>query len=87
MMFHVKIEVVLVFFVVFPGYQWSVHQANTVVEGVTHKIWRQVEELERISGSDSGTLSVDGVPVDSYITRWMVISLTKVFNRIYRILH
>ena len=78
MMFYVNIEVVLVIFGVFSGYQWLVHQANTVVEGVTHKIWRQVEELERIPGSDSGTLSVDGVPVDSYITRWMAIYLTSI---------
>lgn len=42
-----------------------------MVEGVTHKIRRQVEELERVSGSEAGSLSVEGVPVDSYVTRWV----------------
>lgn len=45
-------------------------KANSVVEAVTHKIRRQIEELERVTGSESGTLSVQGVPVDSYITRF-----------------
>lgn len=45
-------------------------KANSVVEGVTHKIRRQVEELERVSGSEAGSLSVEGVPVDSYVTRF-----------------
>lgn len=44
-------------------------QSNTFVEGVTHKIRRQIEELERVSGVDSNALTVDGVPVDSYLTR------------------
>lgn len=39
------------------------------MEGVTHKIRRQIEELERVSGIDTGALTVDGVPVDSYLTR------------------
>ena len=44
-------------------------QSNTFVEGVSHKIRRQVEELERASGVETGALTVDGVPVDSYLTR------------------
>ncbi|KAI5068612.1 hypothetical protein GOP47_0016957 [Adiantum capillus-veneris] len=46
-------------------------KANSIVEGVTHKIRRQVEDLERVSGSEAGSLSVQGVPVDSYITRFV----------------
>ncbi|KAH9305199.1 hypothetical protein KI387_009603, partial [Taxus chinensis] len=45
-------------------------KANSFVEGVTQKIRRQIEDLDRASSVDSGTLSVDGVPVDSYITRF-----------------
>ncbi|KAJ1391995.1 Vacuolar ATP synthase subunit C superfamily [Sesbania bispinosa] len=41
------------------------------MEGVSHKIRRQIEELERISGVESGGLTVDGVPVDSYLTRFV----------------
>ncbi|KAG2283932.1 hypothetical protein Bca52824_055152 [Brassica carinata] len=33
-----------------------------IVEGVLQKIRRQIEELERISGVESTTLTVDGVP-------------------------
>jgi len=47
-----------------------VFKSNNFVEGVTHKIRRQIEELERVSGVDSGGLTVDGVPVDSYLTRF-----------------
>ncbi|KAL0014642.1 hypothetical protein SO802_001711 [Lithocarpus litseifolius] len=43
--------------------------SNNFVEGVSHKIRRQIEELERVSGVESNALSVDGVPVDSYLTR------------------
>jgi hypothetical protein len=39
------------------------------VEGVSHKIRRQIEDLERAGGVDSGALTVDGVPVDTYLTR------------------
>jgi V-type H+-transporting ATPase subunit C len=39
------------------------------VEGVSHKIRRQIEDLERAGGVESGTLTVDGVPVDTYLTR------------------
>ena len=42
---------------------------NSFVEGVSHKIRRQIEELERVSGVESNALSIDGVPVDSYLTR------------------
>uniref|UniRef100_A0A7N0UA41 V-type proton ATPase subunit C n=1 Tax=Kalanchoe fedtschenkoi TaxID=63787 RepID=A0A7N0UA41_KALFE len=44
-------------------------KANSFVEGVWHKIRRQIEELERASGVESGGPTVDGVPVDSYLTR------------------
>ena len=41
------------------------------MEGVSQKIRRQIEELERISGVESNALTVDGVPVDSYLTRYL----------------
>lgn len=44
-------------------------QSNSFVESVSHKIRRQIEELERVSGIESSSLSVDGVPVDTYLTR------------------
>lgn len=43
---------------------------NSFIEGVSHKIRRQIEELERVSGVISSSLTVDGVPVDSYLTRF-----------------
>ena len=46
-------------------------QSNSFVEGVSHKIRRQIEELERVSGVVSSGLTVDGVPVDSYLTRFV----------------
>ncbi|OIW03372.1 hypothetical protein TanjilG_29357 [Lupinus angustifolius] len=46
-------------------------KSNNFMEGVSHKIRRQIEELERISGVESGSLTVDGVPVDSYLTRFV----------------
>jgi V-type H+-transporting ATPase subunit C len=36
---------------------------------VSHKIWRQIEDLERAGGVESGALTVDGVLVDTYLTR------------------
>ena len=48
-------------------------QSNSFVEGVSQKIRRQIEELERISGVESNALTVDGVPVDSYLTRYLLI--------------
>ncbi|XP_068665476.1 V-type proton ATPase subunit C-like [Aristolochia californica] len=45
-------------------------KSNSFIEGVSHKIRRQVEELERVSGIESSPLTVDGVPVDSYLTRF-----------------
>lgn len=45
-------------------------KANTFVEGVSHKIRRQIEEMEKVSGIDGGSLTVDGVPVDTYLTRF-----------------
>ncbi|GAB4858254.1 V-type proton ATPase subunit C [Ancistrocladus abbreviatus] len=46
-------------------------KSNSFVEGVTHKIRRQIEDLERSSGVEAGALTVDGVPVDSYLTRFV----------------
>ncbi|KAF7819357.1 V-type proton ATPase subunit C [Senna tora] len=46
-------------------------KSNSFMEGVSHKIRRQIEELERISGVVSSGLTVDGVPVDSYLTRFV----------------
>lgn len=45
-------------------------KSNNFVEGVTNKIRRQIEDLERVSGVESSALTVDGVPVDSYLTRF-----------------
>ncbi|EPS62747.1 hypothetical protein M569_12043, partial [Genlisea aurea] len=45
-------------------------KSNSFIEGVSHKIRRQIEELEKISGVFSSSLTVDGVPVDSYLTRF-----------------
>lgn len=39
---------------------------------MSHKIRRQIEELERVSGVVSSSLTVDGVPVDSYLTRYLL---------------
>ncbi|KAH9791657.1 V-type proton ATPase subunit C [Citrus sinensis] len=46
-------------------------KSNSFVESVSHKIRRQIEELERVSGIESSSLSVDGVPVDTYLTRFV----------------
>ncbi|KAL7179664.1 hypothetical protein ACSBR1_042965 [Camellia fascicularis] len=46
-------------------------KSNSFIEGVSHKIRRQTEELERVSGVVSSSLTVDGVPVDSYLTRFV----------------
>ncbi|BBH00573.1 vacuolar ATP synthase subunit C / V-ATPase C subunit / vacuolar proton pump C subunit [Prunus dulcis] len=46
-------------------------QRRSLEEGVSHKIRRQIEELERVSGVESSALTVDGVPVDSYLTRFV----------------
>jgi hypothetical protein len=45
-------------------------QSNIFVEGVSHKIRRQIEDLERAGGVETGALTVDGVPVDTYLTRF-----------------
>ncbi|KAI3455110.1 hypothetical protein Pfo_011773 [Paulownia fortunei] len=52
-------------------------QANSFIEGVSHKIRRQIEELERVSGVVSSSLTVDGVPVDSYLTRQLIYDLCR----------
>uniref|UniRef100_A0A5B6ZZ71 V-type proton ATPase subunit C n=1 Tax=Davidia involucrata TaxID=16924 RepID=A0A5B6ZZ71_DAVIN len=46
-------------------------KSNNFIEGVSHKIRRQIEELEKVSGVASSSLTVDGVPVDSYLTRFV----------------
>ncbi|KAL6579762.1 hypothetical protein OROMI_007786 [Orobanche minor] len=43
-------------------------ESKNFIEGVSHKIRRQIEELERVSGVISSSLTVGGVPVDSYLT-------------------
>ncbi|PON95455.1 ATPase, V1 complex, subunit C [Trema orientale] len=42
-------------------------KSNSFVEGVSHKIRRQIEDLERVSGVETSALTVDGVPVDSEV--------------------
>ncbi|XP_058226474.1 V-type proton ATPase subunit C [Rhododendron vialii] len=49
----------------------DLYKSNAFVEGVSHKIRRQIEELERVSGVVSSSLTVDGIPVDSYLTRFV----------------
>ncbi|KAM7475784.1 hypothetical protein LguiB_023027 [Lonicera macranthoides] len=44
---------------------------NIFIEGVSHKIQHQIEELDRVSGIISTSLTVDGVLVDSYLARFM----------------
>ncbi|XP_073355428.1 uncharacterized protein [Aegilops tauschii subsp. strangulata] len=46
-------------------------KSNIFIEGVSQKIRRQIEDLERAGGVEPGTLTVDGVPVDSYLTRFV----------------
>ncbi|KAL8123234.1 V-type proton ATPase subunit C-like [Apium graveolens] len=46
-------------------------KSNNFIEASSHKIRRQIEELERVSGINSSSLTVDGVPVDSYLTRFV----------------
>ncbi|KAJ1704761.1 hypothetical protein LUZ63_004540 [Rhynchospora breviuscula] len=45
-------------------------KSNAFIEGVSHKIRRQIDELERLSGAEGGALTVDGVPVETYVTRF-----------------
>ncbi|XP_059641032.1 V-type proton ATPase subunit C-like isoform X1 [Cornus florida] len=49
----------------------DIQKSNSFIEAVSHKIRRQIEELERVSGVLSSSLTVDGVPVDSYLTRFV----------------
>ncbi|KAG5051009.1 hypothetical protein JHK87_003207 [Glycine soja] len=53
------------------SFDTPLYRSNSFVEGVSHKIRRQIEELERVSGVVSSGLTVDGVPVDSYLTRFV----------------
>ena len=48
---------------------WDFVQSNAFIEGVSHKIRRQIEELERVSGMISSSMTVEDIPVDSYLTR------------------
>uniref|UniRef100_A0ACD5T9F0 Uncharacterized protein n=1 Tax=Avena sativa TaxID=4498 RepID=A0ACD5T9F0_AVESA len=43
-------------------------RSNVLIEGVSHKIRRQIEDLEREGGAP---VAVDGVPVDSYLSRFL----------------
>ncbi|KAL3689997.1 hypothetical protein R1sor_016306 [Riccia sorocarpa] len=45
-------------------------KTNVAVEGIANKIRRQIEDLERASGQDYPHLNVDGVPIDSYMTKF-----------------
>ncbi|KAJ6683697.1 hypothetical protein OIU85_007394 [Salix viminalis] len=46
-------------------------RSNSFIEGVSQKTRRQIDELERVSRVESNALTVDGVPVDSYLTRFV----------------
>ncbi|XP_076891141.1 V-type proton ATPase subunit C-like [Bidens hawaiensis] len=46
-------------------------KSNTFIEGCSHKIRRQIEDLEKASGIVASSLTVDGVPVDSYLTKFV----------------
>ncbi|KAB5516206.1 hypothetical protein DKX38_026854 [Salix brachista] len=46
-------------------------RSNSFIEGVSQKTRRQIDELERVSHVESNALTVDGVPVDSYLTRFV----------------
>ncbi|KAL4575229.1 hypothetical protein LXL04_022071 [Taraxacum kok-saghyz] len=45
--------------------------SNSFIEGCSHKIRRQIEDLEKVSGILASSLMVDGVPVDSYLTKFV----------------
>jgi V-type H+-transporting ATPase subunit C len=45
-------------------------KSNAFIEGVSQKIRRQIDELEKVSSSEGGALTVDGVPVETYVTRF-----------------
>ncbi|KAL2515026.1 V-type proton ATPase subunit C [Forsythia ovata] len=53
--------------VVFEGF--FAKNSNSFIEGLSHKIRRQIEDLERVSGVVNSSLTEDGVPVDSFLTR------------------
>ncbi|KAI4987376.1 hypothetical protein ZWY2020_020176 [Hordeum vulgare] len=42
-------------------------KSNIFIKGVSHKIRRHIEDLERLGGVEHGTLTVDGVP-SAYLT-------------------
>ncbi|KAJ3683362.1 hypothetical protein LUZ60_013589 [Juncus effusus] len=44
-------------------------KSNIVIEGVSQKIVRQIDELEQVA-SEGASLTLDGVPVETYITRF-----------------
>ena len=47
------------------------------MEAVTLKVRRQIEELERMTSSVSTSLLVDGVPVEIFVTRYLIFHLFK----------
>ncbi|KAG9138281.1 hypothetical protein Leryth_001490 [Lithospermum erythrorhizon] len=53
------------------SFETPLYRSNNFIEGVSHKIRRQIEDLERAAGVLSSSLTVDGVPVDSYLTRFV----------------
>ncbi|KAM3404485.1 hypothetical protein ACQJBY_007527 [Aegilops geniculata] len=48
-------------------------RSNLFIEGASHRIRRQIEDLERDGGAGEGgaLITVDGVPVDSYLSRFV----------------
>ncbi|KAJ0890550.1 putative ATPase, V1 complex, subunit C, vacuolar ATP synthase subunit C superfamily [Helianthus annuus] len=46
-------------------------KSNSFIEGCLHKTRRQIEDLEKASGILASSLMVDGVPVDSYLTKFV----------------
>eukprot|EP00243_Klebsormidium_subtile_P002751 TRINITY_DN15550_c0_g1_i1.p1 TRINITY_DN15550_c0_g1~~TRINITY_DN15550_c0_g1_i1.p1 ORF type:complete len:377 (+),score=82.76 TRINITY_DN15550_c0_g1_i1:396-1526(+) len=45
-------------------------KVSSTVENIAGKIRRQLDDLDRTGGNEVTALSVDGIPVDSYITRF-----------------
>ena len=75
--FLLLLNVLIVHALVFWNF-WSIElnvQSSNFIEGVSHKTRRQIEEFERLSGVESNALTVDGVPVDSYLTRLVLQSI------------
>ncbi|GKE54150.1 hypothetical protein Tco_1489306, partial [Tanacetum coccineum] len=50
-----------------PNHHCTTTHSNTFIEVCSHKITRQIEDLEKVSGILGSSFSVDGVPVDSIL--------------------